>query len=136
MIDWLIPHPPARACEGVRGRGMRRSLQCGIVFVAVSYTYLGGDLQPPEVRKLRFWIYSMCGAQGPCLCHPSGAHTSPTWRCAKGLFRRESALFNVGIRAMSVCSPCFANMHACLHAGGASIRLRMNFALCCGDVVG
>ena len=45
------------------------------------------------------------------------------------LFRREAALCNAGVRAMSVCLPCFANMHACLHAGGASIPPRIEFTL-------
>ena len=53
VIDWLISHPPARAFEGVSGRGLRRSQQCGRVFVAVSYTYLGGGMQPPGCRRLR-----------------------------------------------------------------------------------
>ena len=53
MIDWLISHPPARAFEGVSGRGPRRSQQRGRVFVAVSYTYLGGGMQPPGCRRLR-----------------------------------------------------------------------------------
>ena len=133
MIDWLIPHPRARAFKGVSGRGLRRSQQRGRVFVAVSYTYLGGGMQPPGCRRLRVRIYSMCGAQGPCLCHQSGARTSPSWRCA--LFRREAALCNAGVRAMSVCLPCFANMHAYLHALGAFILPCMKFAKCCADVV-
>ena len=88
-------------------------------------------MQPPGGRRLRDWIYSVCGAQGPCLCHQSDM--SPSWRCA--LFRREAALGNAGVRAMSVCLPCFANMHAYLHAGGASILPLMEVALCCSDVV-
>ena len=53
MIDWLISHPPARAFEGVSGRGMRRSQRRGRVFVDVSYTHLGGGMQPPGCRRLR-----------------------------------------------------------------------------------
>ena len=57
---------------------------------------------------------------------------SLSWRCV--LFRREDALCNVGVRAMLVCLPCFANMRECLHAGGGSILLRMKTALCSADV--
>ena len=57
VIDWLISHPPARTFEGVSGRGMRRSQQRGKMFGAVSYTYLGGGMQPPGCRRLRVWIF-------------------------------------------------------------------------------
>ena len=58
----LISHPPAGAFEGVSGRGIQWSQQRGRVFVAVSYTYLGGGMQPPGCRWLRGWflIYAWC----------------------------------------------------------------------------
>ena len=65
---------------------------------------------------------------------------SSEWRAhvskleVRPFFRREAAMCNAGVGAMSVCLPCFANMHTCLHAGGASILPRMEFALCCADV--
>ena len=57
-----VSHPPTRAFEGASGRGRRRSQQRGRVFVAVSYTYLGGGMQPPGCRRVRVWflIYVWC----------------------------------------------------------------------------
>ena len=72
-----VSHPPTRAFEGASGRGRRRSQQRGRVFVAVSYTYLGGGVQPPGSRRLRVQvcIYVWCLAS---LFMPSGwcAHAS------------------------------------------------------------
>ena len=136
MIDWLISHPPARAFEGVSGRRISRSQQRGRVFVAVSYMYLTGGMQPPGCRRLRVWflIYVWCSGflfvSSEWRVHVSKLEVRPFI-----FFRWEAALCNIGVRAMSVCLPCFANMHACLRAGDASILPRMEFALCCADVV-
>ena len=86
-----------------------------------------------------FGFQFMCGTQGSCLVY---VITVARARLQAGgvpfsfflFFRWEAALWNAGVRAMSVCQPCFANMQACLHGGDAYILPRMNFALCCADV--
>ena len=135
MIDWLISHQPARAFEGVSGRGLRRSQQRGRVLVAVSYTYLGGGMQPLGCRRLhvnfnlrvvlRFPVYVIRVARARLQAGGAPFFFSPSGSCMVQCRR----WCDVGLL------PCFANMHACLHAGGAFILPRMEFALCCADVV-
>ena len=80
-IDWSIFNPPVRAFEGVSVEGgLSGRSNAGRMFVADSYTYLGGDAQTLGCRRLR-GIICICGAVEYCLCHHEGARTSPGWRC-------------------------------------------------------
>ena len=92
-------------------------------------------MQPPGCRRLRGWflIYVWCSGF-LCVSSEWRAHVSKL-EVRPFFSRREAALCNARVGAMSVCLPCFANMHACLHAGGTSILSRMKFALCCAYVV-
>ena len=49
----LTSNPPARAFEGVNGRGNNPSQQHCVVFVAVRYTYLGHAACASGCRRLR-----------------------------------------------------------------------------------
>ena len=94
-------------------------------------------MQPPGCRRLRVWFlfYVWC-SEFLFASSEWRAHVSSLEVLCALFFRREAALCNAGVGAMWVCFPCFANVHACFHAGGSSVLPRMEFALLyCADVV-
>ena len=126
VINWLICHSPARALEGVIGREMRRSQQRRRVFAAVSSTYLGGGISRPVRRsQQRGRVFAAVSStyRGGGISRPGvvgcrfgyivcvSLFLSSEWRAhvskleVPPFFRQEAALFNAGVRAMSVCLP-------------------------------
>ena len=86
--------------------------------VAVSYTHLEGDMQPPGCRRLRvrFLIYMWCSrflfGSSEWRAHVSKLEVRP-------FFRWGAALCNAGVRAMSFA---YRASRTCTHVSTLEMR--------------